>query len=72
MNESELFGPGSAILLADIQDTKQMLTDMNLDKHIPVGNSDAGSFFATEVLEAVEYGVSGAERRNILIVSYLP
>ncbi|KAJ2916451.1 hypothetical protein MD484_g3985, partial [Candolleomyces efflorescens] len=49
---------GADILLADIQDTKQMLTDMNLDKHIPVGNSDAGSFFSTEVLEAVEYGLS--------------
>ncbi|KAJ2931762.1 hypothetical protein H1R20_g5495, partial [Candolleomyces eurysporus] len=49
---------GAAILLADIEDTKQMLADMNLDKHIPVGNSDAGSFFATSVLEAVEYGLS--------------
>jgi hypothetical protein len=47
--------------LADIQDTKQMLTDMNLDKHIPVGNSDAGSFFSTEVLTAVEYGVRKSE-----------
>ncbi|RXW21947.1 hypothetical protein EST38_g3908 [Candolleomyces aberdarensis] len=49
---------GAAILLADIEDTKQMLAGMNLDKHIPVGNSDAGSFFATSVLEAVEYGLS--------------
>ncbi len=31
---------------------------MNLQKHIPVGNSDAGAYFNTQVLQAVEYGVS--------------
>ena len=36
---------------------RKTLDDMGLDKHIPVGNSDAGSFFATDVLENVEYGV---------------
>jgi exo-beta-1,3-glucanase (GH17 family) len=49
---------GAAILKADIDDTKQMLADMALDKHIPVGNSDAGSFFNTQILEAIEYGLS--------------
>lgn len=49
---------GAAILLANIQDTRQMLDGMNLPKHIPVGNSDAGSYFSTKVLESVEYGVS--------------
>jgi hypothetical protein len=33
------------------------LKSMNLKKHIPVGNSDAGSYFNTQVLSAVEYGV---------------
>jgi len=49
---------GAAILLANIQDTRQMLDGMNLPKHIPVGNSDAGSYFSTKVLESVEYGLS--------------
>lgn len=30
---------------------------MKLDKTIPVGNSDAGSYFNNQVLEAVDYGV---------------
>jgi hypothetical protein len=34
------------------------LAGLNLAKHLPVGNSDAGAFFNTQVLEAVEYGVS--------------
>jgi hypothetical protein len=33
------------------------LKSMNLKKHIPVGTSDAGSYFNTQVLQAVEYGV---------------
>ena len=48
---------GAAILLADIADTRTMLAGMNLDKTIPVGNSDAGSYFNTKVLSAVDYGV---------------
>jgi hypothetical protein len=35
-----------------------MLASLNLAKTIPVGNSDAGSYFNTKVLEAVDYGVS--------------
>jgi hypothetical protein len=34
-----------------------MLKDMNLDKNIPVGNSDAGSYFNNKVLAAIDYGV---------------
>lgn len=34
-----------------------MLAAMNLDKDIPVGNSDAGSFFNTEILASIDYGV---------------
>ncbi|KJA29923.1 glycoside hydrolase family 17 protein [Hypholoma sublateritium FD-334 SS-4] len=49
---------GAAILLANIADTRSMLAGMNLDKTIPVGNSDAGSYFNTKVLSAVDYGLS--------------
>jgi len=47
---------GSAILKADIQDTRDMLTSMGVN--IPVGNSDAGSYFSTEILSSVDYGLS--------------
>jgi exo-beta-1,3-glucanase (GH17 family) len=52
------FPLGAAQLLADIQDARSMLSSLNLS--IPVGNSDAGSFFNTQVLQAVDYGVSDA------------
>jgi exo-beta-1,3-glucanase (GH17 family) len=48
---------GAALLRADIEDTRNMLNSMSLSKHIPVGTSDAGSYFNTLVLQAVEYGV---------------
>ena len=49
---------GSQILLNYIQDTRTMLSEMNLPKTVQVGNSDAGSFFSTAVLSAVDYGLS--------------
>lgn len=49
---------GAAILIPNIQDTRQMLAGMNLPKTIPVGTADAGSFFNNEVLGAVDYGMS--------------
>ena len=48
---------GSAILVADIADTRTHIADLNLNKNIPVGNSDAGSYFADDVLEVIDYGV---------------
>lgn len=48
---------GAALLRADIDDTRSMLTAMSLPKHIPVGTSDAGYYFNTLVLEDIEYGV---------------
>ncbi|KAF8238921.1 glycoside hydrolase family 17 protein [Tricholoma matsutake] len=47
---------GASILKAYIQDTRNMLTDMGVN--IPVGNSDAGSFFSREILSSVDYGLS--------------
>lgn len=49
---------GAAILLQDIADTRQMLKDIGVDGQIPVGNSDAGSYFNTKVLSAVDYGLA--------------
>lgn len=37
-----------------------MLKGLSLSKTIPVGTSDAGSYFNTQVLEAVDYGVSSS------------
>lgn len=45
------------MLIADIQDTRNMLAGMNLAKTLPVGNADAGSYFNNKVLAAVDYGV---------------
>jgi exo-beta-1,3-glucanase (GH17 family) len=44
--------------LADIEDTRSHLQALNLPKAIPVGNSDAGSFFNTQVLSKVDYAMS--------------
>jgi len=49
---------GAAILIADIQDTRSMLKDLSLSTNLPVGTSDAGSYFNTLVLEAVDYGMA--------------
>ncbi|KAF8813325.1 glycoside hydrolase [Phlegmacium glaucopus] len=49
---------GAAILLGNIQDTRSMLAGMNLNKALPVGNADAGSYFNNEILAAVDYGMA--------------
>ncbi|KAF8656178.1 hypothetical protein AX16_002619 [Volvariella volvacea WC 439] len=56
--DSPIGDQGAQILIADIQDTRNMLAGMNLDKTLPVGTSDAGSYFNTHVLEAVDYGMA--------------
>ncbi|KAJ3511948.1 hypothetical protein NLJ89_g3806 [Agrocybe chaxingu] len=55
---SAIGNEGAAILKANIEDTKKMIADMNLDKTIPVGNSDAGSYFNTQIMETMDYGLS--------------
>ena len=47
---------GAAILIPFINDTRSMLAAMNLGS-MPVGTADAGSYFNTEVLQVVDYGV---------------
>ncbi|KDQ57152.1 glycoside hydrolase family 17 protein [Jaapia argillacea MUCL 33604] len=49
---------GAALLKADIDDTRTMIAGMNLPKKIPVGNSDAGAYFNTLVLEDIDYGMA--------------
>lgn len=46
----------AAKLVEKIKDTRQMLAGMNLSKNLPVGTSDAGSYFNTPLLEAIDYG----------------
>lgn len=53
---SAIGNAGAALLLPDIQDTRQMLTSMGVK--LPVGTSDAGSYFNNMILQAVDYGVS--------------
>jgi len=55
---SAIADEGAAILIANIADTRSDLASLNLPKTIPVGNSDAGSYFNTKVLEAIDYGLS--------------
>jgi exo-beta-1,3-glucanase (GH17 family) len=50
--------PGATILVSAIDDTRSMLAGMNLKKNIPIGNSDAGSYFNTKVLQKIDYGLS--------------
>ncbi len=54
---STIGNQGAQLLIANITDTRSTLSALNLGKQIPVGTSDAGSFFNTQVLEAVDYGV---------------
>ncbi|KAF8556232.1 glycoside hydrolase family 17 protein [Imleria badia] len=48
----------AAMLIPWIKDTRTMISSLNLGKTIQVGNADAGSYFNTLVLEAVDYGMS--------------
>jgi len=49
---------GAALLTADIADTRSMLAGLSLPTTPPVGNSDAGSYFNNDVLEASDYGMA--------------
>ncbi|KAF9534781.1 glycoside hydrolase family 17 protein [Crepidotus variabilis] len=46
------------ILIPKIQDTRDKLNALNLDKTIPIGNSEAGFYFNNHVLEQCDYGLS--------------
>lgn len=53
---SAVANQGAEILLGFINDTKTMLKNMSVS--LPVGNSDAGSYFNNLVLEDVDYGMA--------------
>jgi len=55
---SDIGNTGAAILIADIKDTRSMLSGLSLSKTLPVGTADAGSYFNNLVLEAVDYGMA--------------
>ncbi|KAG6856905.1 hypothetical protein H0H87_012487 [Tephrocybe sp. NHM501043] len=54
--DSTVGDTGAAILISNIQDTRNMLTSIGVT--LQVGTSDAGSYFNTKVLEAVDYGMA--------------
>jgi hypothetical protein len=60
ISDTEINSPqanvGAQILVSFIQDTRSMLKGMGLGS-IPVGNSDAGSYFNNEVLAVCDFGV---------------
>jgi len=47
---------GADLLIVNITDTRNLLKSLGMS--IPVGNSDAGSYFNTKVLQAVDYGMA--------------
>jgi len=49
---------GATILIAYIDDARTQLANLKLNKNIPVGNGDAGYFFNTNVLKAVDYAMA--------------
>ncbi|KAF9048621.1 glycoside hydrolase family 17 protein [Panaeolus papilionaceus] len=53
---SAIANTGAQMLISFIQDTRNMLSGMSVN--LPVGNSDAGSYFNNQVLQAVDYGLA--------------
>ncbi|KAJ4465241.1 hypothetical protein C8J55DRAFT_260042 [Lentinula edodes] len=53
---SAICDAGAELFLGFINDTKTMLSDLNVD--LKVGNADAGSYFNDLVLESVDYGMA--------------
>ncbi|TBU42763.1 glycoside hydrolase [Dichomitus squalens] len=49
---------GAQLLIANISDTRSAVQALGLSKTLPIGTADAGSFFNSEVLAAVDYGMS--------------
>ncbi|KAI0760940.1 glycoside hydrolase [Trametes elegans] len=49
---------GATLLISNITDTRTAVEALNLGKTLPIGTADAGSYFNTEVLQAVDFGMS--------------
>lgn len=74
LNENGATDPNSAVgnvgaqnLIVNITDTRNMIAELGLK--IPVGNSDAGSYFNNEILQAVDYGVRQSITPHELILT---
>lgn len=52
---SAIANQGADLLIVNITDSRNMVKNLGLS--IPIGNSDAGSYFNNKILEAVDYGV---------------
>ncbi|KZW02907.1 glycoside hydrolase [Exidia glandulosa HHB12029] len=50
--------PAAQYIATSVADTRTAVNALGLGKTILVGNSDAGSYFSTQVLEAIDYGLS--------------
>ncbi|KAF7985725.1 hypothetical protein HWV62_2324 [Athelia sp. TMB] len=55
---SAIGNTGAALLIADINDTRSMISQMSLNKTLTIGTADAGAFFNTLVLEQADFGMS--------------
>ena len=55
---SAIGNQGAALLLANITDTRTAVQALGLSKTLPIGTADAGSFFNTQVLQSVDFGMS--------------
>ncbi|KAI0787490.1 glycoside hydrolase [Fomes fomentarius] len=55
---SDIGNQGAQMLLTNITDTRNAIAALNLDKTLPIGTADAGSFFNTELLQQVDFGMS--------------
>jgi len=49
---------GAALLIPNITDMQSTIKSLNLQKHLPVGTSDAGAYFNTQVMGAIEFGMA--------------
>jgi hypothetical protein len=61
---SDVANTGAAVLIADIADMRSTLAGLNLPKTVQVGNSEAGSYFNTLVLQQSDYGVRALHFRR--------
>jgi len=58
-NPNDTTGIAAAdFLKVKISDVRSTLSNMSLSKTIPVGYADAGSYFNTDILEAVDYAMA--------------
>jgi len=62
---------GAALLVPNIEDTRNMIQGMNLNKNIPVGNSDAGAYFNNKILAAIDYGVGVLSQCSSWVFKFL-